>query len=62
MLVVGDKGFLYVVMGEKFLRVAGVFASDLIGFLEDAEGAEGDVLEVAYGRPDEVKAAAGVGR
>jgi len=60
--VIADEGFADFIMGEEFLRVAGVFAGDLVGFFEDAKSAEGDVLEVADGGADEVEAAAGVGR
>jgi hypothetical protein len=41
---------------EEFLRLAGVLAGDAVGGAEDAEGAEGDVFEVADGRGDEVEA------
>ena len=41
------------------MRVTGVFASDLIGFLENAEGTEGYVFEIADGGADEVEAADG---
>jgi len=57
--VVTDQGLVNVVLGEKLLRVAGVFAGDLIDFLEDADGAKGDVFEVADGGADEIEAAAG---
>src|SRR5215475_11212372 len=45
-------------MGEEFLGVTSVFAGDLIGFFEDAKGAEGDVLKIADGSTDEIEAAA----
>lgn len=60
-LVVGDEGLADFVVGEEFLGVAGVFAGDFVGLFEDAEGAEGDVLEVADRGADEVEAAAGIG-
>ena len=61
-LVIADERFADFVVGEEFLRVTGVFAGDLVGFFENAEGAEGDVFEIADGRADEVEAAAGIGR
>ena len=42
--------------------MARVFAGDLVGFLENTEGAEGDVFQIADGGADEVEAAAGIGR
>jgi len=39
---------------EEFLRVACIFTGDLIDFFQDAQGAEGDVLQIAYGRANEV--------
>ena len=53
-LVVADERFANFVVAEKFLRVACVFAGDLIDFFEDAQGAEGDVLQIAYRRANEV--------
>ena len=58
-LVIADERFADFVVGEEFLRVTGVLAGDLVGFFENAEGAEGDVLEVADGGADEVEAAGG---
>jgi putative FmdB family regulatory protein len=40
--------------------VASVFASDLVDFLEDAESAESNVLEVADGSGDKEQASAGM--
>jgi len=57
--VIGDEWFADFVVGKEFLRVASVFASDLVGFFEDAEGSEGDVFKIADGRADEVEAADG---
>jgi hypothetical protein len=37
--------------------VTGVFAGNLVGFFEDAEGAESDVFEIADGSSDEIEAA-----
>ena len=42
------------------MRVARVFAGDLVGFLEDAKGAQGDVLKIADRRANEIEAASGV--
>ncbi len=61
-LVVAHQRLVNVVVGEKLLRVAGVLAGDLIDFLEDAKGAESDVLEVADGSADEIETAEGGGR
>jgi len=57
--MVADERLVNVVVGEEFLGVAGVFAGDLIHFLEDAKGAECDVLEIADGGADEIEAAGG---
>ena len=43
-------------MAEQLGGLAGVFAGDAVDGAEDAEGAEGDVFEVADGRGDEVEA------
>jgi hypothetical protein len=59
--VVAHQGLCDVVMIEKFERVASILAGDLIGFFEDADGAKGNVFEVANGRSDEVEAAGGFG-
>jgi len=56
--VVADQRLVNVVVREQLLRVARVFAGDLIDFFQDAQGAKRDVLQIADGRPDEVKAAA----
>jgi len=40
-----------VVVSEEFLRVPGVFARDLVYFLEDAQGAQGNVLQMPMGVP-----------
>ncbi len=41
---------------EQLLRLARVFAGDAVGALEDVEGAQGDVAQVADGGGDEVEA------
>jgi hypothetical protein len=51
-LVVADEGLANFVVVEKLLRVASVFASDLVDFLEDAQGAESHVFEIADRRSD----------
>ena len=56
--VVRDKRLLDFVMGKELLRVASVFAGDLVGFFEDSESAKSDVLKIADGSADEVEAAA----
>ncbi len=48
--VVADQRLMDIVMSEKLLSVPRVFACDFVGFLEDAQGTEGDVLEIADGR------------
>jgi hypothetical protein len=58
-LVIADEGLANFVVVEEFLSVACVFAGNLIDFLEDADGAEGDVFEIADGGADEVQAAQG---
>jgi len=50
--VVADERLANLVMVEEFLRVARVFAGDLVDFFEDAQGAEGDVLKIANGGAD----------
>jgi hypothetical protein len=42
--VITDEGLRDLVVQEKFLRVAGVFAGDLVGLFEDTECAEGNVF------------------
>ncbi len=52
MLVVADERLANFVVVEEFLRVARVFASDLVDLFEDAQGAESDVFEIANGGAD----------
>jgi hypothetical protein len=40
---------------EQFLRLAGIFAGDAVGLLEDIKGTEGDVAEIADGGGDEIE-------
>src|SRR5262249_49918143 len=47
--VIGDERLRDFVVGEEFLGVASVFAGDLVGLFENAEGAEGDVFQIADG-------------
>src|SRR6266436_4217761 len=56
--VIADQRLVDVVVSEQFLRVPRILAGDLIGFLEDAQRAKRDVLEIADGRPDQIEAAA----
>ncbi len=53
-LVIADGRGADVEMVQQLLRVAGVFAGDELGCAEDMERAQGDVVEVADGRGDEV--------
>src|SRR5260370_23388724 len=57
-LVVTDQLPLAIVVSEKLLRVPRVFARDLVGFLEDAQRAKGDILEIADGRSNKINATA----
>jgi hypothetical protein len=54
--VVADGGGCDAEVVEKLLGLARVLAGDAIGGAQDAEGAEGDVLEVADGGGDEIEA------
>lgn len=56
-LVITDERFADFIMVEQLLRMASVFAGDLIDFFEYAQGAQGDVFEVANGRADQVQTA-----
>jgi putative FmdB family regulatory protein len=60
--VVADERFVNVVVGEELLGVARILARDLVYFLEDAQGAKRDVLEIADRRSDKIEAAGGAGR
>jgi putative FmdB family regulatory protein len=55
--VVADQRLVNVVVGEELLGVARILARDLVHFLEDAQGAKRDVLEIADRRSDEIQAA-----
>ncbi len=55
-LVIADGGRGDGEVVEEFLGLAGIFAGDAVGVLEDFEGAESDVAEIADGRGDEVEA------
>ena len=55
-LVAADGGGCDLEVVEQLLRLAGVFAGDAVGALENIEGAQSDVAEVADGRGDEVEA------
>jgi hypothetical protein len=54
--VVADGGGADLEVVEEFLGLAGVFAGDAVGGAQDAEGSEGEVLEVADGGGDEIEA------
>jgi hypothetical protein len=43
-------------MAEELAGLAGVFAGDAVDGTKDAEGAQGDVFQVADGCGDEVEA------
>ena len=53
-VVADGRGFDFEVI-EEFLGLAGVFAGDAVGLAQDAEGAEGDVFEIADGSGDQVE-------
>lgn len=55
--MVADEGFADFVMVEEFLRVARVFAGNLIDFFKDAQRAEGEILEIANRGAHKVQAA-----
>ena len=44
-------------MFQQLSRVARVLGGDHVAFLQDAQCAQGDVLEVADGRGDQIKRA-----
>jgi len=56
--VIADERLRDFVVVQELLRVARVFAGDLVGLAQDAQSAQGDVFEIADGRGDEIKAAA----
>ena len=58
-LVIADERFVNIVVSEQLLRVTSVFTSDLVDFFEDAQPAQGDVFEIAYGRAHEIETARG---
>ena len=55
--VVADQRLADVVMIQELQGVASIFAGDLIHFFQDAQGAEGDVLQIADWRRYQVEAA-----
>src|ERR1019366_6418743 len=54
-LVIADGARLDAVMAEEFQGLARVFAGDQVNFLEHAQGAQCDVLEVADGCSNEIE-------
>ena len=54
-LVIADGARLDAVVAEQLLGLARVLAGDQVDFFEHAQGAQGDVLEIADGRGDEVE-------
>jgi putative FmdB family regulatory protein len=59
-LVVADKGLANFVVVEKLLRVARVFAGDLVDFLQDAQSPQRYVFQVADGSADQIQATSGL--
>ncbi len=57
MFVVADQALLNVEMREQLQSLARVFTGDGVGFLQDAQGAQGDVFEVADRRRHHVQTA-----
>ena len=55
-LVVADGRRADVEVVEQLLRLARVLTGDAVDRAQDAEGAQGDVLQIADGRSDEVEA------
>ena len=56
-LVIADEPLLDFEVREQLHRLARVFAGDHVHFLQDAQGAQRNVLEIADGRRDHVQAA-----
>jgi hypothetical protein len=56
--MIADERLRDFVVVQELLRVAGVFAGNLVGLAQDAQSAQGDVFEIADGCGDEIKAAA----
>src|SRR5271167_4358230 len=56
-LVVADERLAHFVVSEELLRMACVFAGDLVDFFKYTQGAKGDVFQIADGRADEIQAA-----
>ena len=54
-LVVRREWFDNLIMIEQFQRVPGIFCQYQVGLLQYFERPECDVLQVAYGRRDEIK-------
>ncbi len=52
--VIADQRFLDAVMVQQLLRVAGIFAGDLIDFLQNTQRAQGDVFQIADRCSDQV--------
>ncbi len=56
---VGDHGLPDVEVLQELAGVAGILGGDEVALAEDAEGAQGDILEVPDGGGDEVQRAGG---
>ena len=52
-----NGGFVDAVVVQQLAGLAGILASHQVHFAEDAQGAQGDVLEVADGSGDEIERA-----
>jgi len=53
-LVIADERLVNLEMIQQLQRVARVFAGNLIDFLEDAQGPQGDVFQIANRRGDKI--------
>ena len=53
--VEGRHGLADVEMPQQVARGAGVLGEDTVHLLEDTDGTQGDVLEVAYGRRHKIE-------
>lgn len=53
--MVADERLLNAVAGEQEACVTGVLGGDEIGLVEDAQGAEGNILHIPDGRADDIE-------
>ena len=54
-LVIADQSRLDAVMAEQLQGLPRVFAGDQVNFFEHAQGAQGDVFEIADGGGDQIE-------